>query len=181
MIRFYFILILVCPLLWARAAVEAVVDCPVCPLEKCFWQISLSGTGSQIEVDWRKGIQSLHTEKPFAEALRCNADRDFNTEAGGYIQIWYRGENKPCLALAPGDCGVSFKMLPGGMSPLGFTVRPPSGKRLDRFEHLSTLNLQCGNLESADGNLARYRWDALLKWDRRSRTVSARTLRLEKN
>lgn len=156
---------------FARAeSVRAEVECPHERLESCRWDIHAHSSEKHgertVRVEWDKSLVSRHREKPMAKPIRCNVDRDFDVPARGYIHVWFRGESAPCnpMARKPADCGVTFLLdAPGELtSSYGFTVTAPAGKVLEKVEHFSTLNLQCGDFKQAD--LARLKWKARIGW-----------------
>jgi hypothetical protein len=148
------------------AMVRKEMPCPHEALESCRWEIRAERQGESVQIRWDKSIVSRHREKPMARPIRCNVDRDFDMAAGGYVRVWFRGENAPCdpLRQDPAECGVTFLLdaPPALASAQGVKVTAPAGKVLDRVEHLSTLNLQCGDFRRRD--FARAKWHSRVGW-----------------
>jgi len=151
------------------ATVRTDRKCPACADETCRWELRSAvdkATGT-VKVDWDKSVVSRHVEKPLAVALHCNVDRSFDAEAGGYIKVWFEGEKNACdpMKTDPADCGVTFLYESGVTSdfPSGFTAKAPTGKKIVRVEHYSTILLNCGNF--AEAKLTdTSKWKARLGW-----------------
>lgn len=146
-------------------------NCPVSALERCRWEIRAQmSRGGGILFNWDKSVVTEHSEKPMAQPIQCNVDRDFNMAGGGYLKVWFQGEDKPCepWLMGPEVCGVDFLFAgdPQYFSPTGFRVKGVAGKRLDRVELKSTLNLQCGEWNGVEKKVTADKWESLVGWER---------------
>jgi hypothetical protein len=154
------------------ATVSRNLACPKDKLETCRWDIqskvSVSAGIPTVVVDWSKSVVSRHREKPYASPLQCNVDRSFDETAGGYIQVWFEGEKVACNPMRrnPADCGVKFLLddPKDFHSAAGFTVTAPVGKTLQKVEHYSTLDLQCGDFTASD--FAQAKWKSVVGWEK---------------
>ncbi len=173
MVKFLLVAFLVPFSLWAKVTLEAQSACPNCLLESCRWKIEAEAhankEGKKIVFAWDKSVVSRHVEKPYAKPLQCNTDRSFNAKKGGYIKVWFEGEEKACDAMAVKDaaeCGVHFIFGQEGPSPFpaGFSVQAPQGKKLKKVEHKSTLFLYCGDF-SNEKMISSYTWDTVIGYD----------------
>ncbi len=155
------------------ASIQQTSTCPHDAQESCRWEISARSfrgpTGRVVQMDWEKLVVTRHWEKPLSHNLRCNVDRDFDPQGGGFLKVWFVGQAKACDAMAgnPADCGVTFQLEDPAQlfSAHGFTVMAPAGKRLARVELFNTLNLQCGNFGRPD--ILRLKWKPVIGWSAR--------------
>lgn len=153
----------------SAATLEKESACPLTNLEKCRWVVDARVEDRErVSFEWEKSVVSRRREKPLASALQCNVDREFDYAAGGYIRVWFVGDSDYCdpMHSNPTDCGVTFLLDEPGVieSARGFRVEAPSGKVLERVEHFSTLNLQCGDFTSKQ--FASSKWNARIGWKR---------------
>jgi len=164
-----FLLLFAVPSFLFAASVRTDRKCPACVDETCRWEIraAVNKEKTEITVDWDKSVVSRHVEKPLANPLHCNVDRSFDHVAGGYIKVWFMGETEPCdpSKMETSTCGVTYLFASETPSqfPSGFSVKAPEGKKLQKVEHLSTLNLACGNFldkKSTDYS----KWKATVGW-----------------
>jgi hypothetical protein len=152
------------------ASVRTESICPNEPEESCRWQVNVAGvrrTGRDtVQVRWEKSIVSRHRQSPSGQTLRCNLDRDFNPQAGGYIRVFFVGEKDFCdpTTRDPAECGVSFQLTdPTDLQTAsGFDVTAPNTKRLAKVEHYSTLSLRCGDF--INNQFDQFSWDTTVGW-----------------